>query len=556
VAEQWEALQAAEQARQQERDRRTAAERALQAAQAAQQQERDRRTAAERALQAAQAAQQQERDQRTAAERALQEAQAAQQQAEHVQETAALLEQERRAQPLGSMPSAPAPVPTGFAPDLGQSMEPQPELEYPLSAAVLPSSPTAAAATTTIVQLADEGGSGMAGKRYKYVAVGVAVLLLLTLGAIAFAASASSTSPPSTTMRNASVTPAPTPTTSAGSLPVGSVSAKLTLMCDIATIPPNSPERKSFERKFRNDIASKLSVSSDRIRVTEISVGSIVISFSILPDEEGTMILPVKLAKVFSEPVSLSSLQISTEGSIEAIAIETGTVSCADLHQGTCMNCSTKLKSDCSEVTCFANAVNADGIVSNGCEVGCAKLPAANCTACDGTSTSDCVALTCASNHFNSDGNISNGCEVGCALVSNGKCTKCLTPDASGCLMVNCTPNTFSIDGSAASGCEAGCATGANTVGPASACTSASASGITTLAACVSNRFNTDGVASNGCETNHEGSNVEALVAALRSQVPGTYILRLSGPSFSLPALTLQPFQVPRETHIVAVIFS
>jgi chromosome segregation ATPase len=94
VAEQWEALQAAEQARQQERDRRTAAE---------------------RALQAAQAAQQQERDQRTAAERALQEAQAAQQQAEHVQETAALLEQERRAQSLGSMPSAPAPVPTGFA---------------------------------------------------------------------------------------------------------------------------------------------------------------------------------------------------------------------------------------------------------------------------------------------------------------------------------------------------------------------------------------------------------------------------------------------------------
>eukprot|EP01047_Picozoa_sp_COSAG01_P073550 COSAG01_NODE_12027_length_1813_cov_2.124271_1_plen_132_part_10 len=48
--------------------------------------------------------------------------------------------------------------------------------------------------------------------------------------------------------------------------------------------------------------------------------------------------------------------------------------------------------------------------------------------------------------------------------------------------------------------CEIGCATGANTVGPASACTSTSASGITTLAACATGSLNSDGVASNGCE--------------------------------------------------------
>jgi surface protein len=176
VAQQWEARQAAEQAQQQERDQRTAAERTLQAAQVAQQQEHDQRTAAERALQAAQAAQQQERDQRTAAERALQATQSAadealalereknaelvervraleaenEQQKEMLrrhqerwqrvraeyakkqrdaagatvaqQETAAVLDQVLGATSLGSMPSAlgpwaRAPLPTGFTSD-------------------------------------------------------------------------------------------------------------------------------------------------------------------------------------------------------------------------------------------------------------------------------------------------------------------------------------------------------------------------------------------------------------------------------------------------------
>jgi alpha-tubulin suppressor-like RCC1 family protein len=114
-----------------------------------------------------------------------------------------------------------------------------------------------------------------------------------------------------------------------------------------------------------------------------------------------------------------------------------------------------------------------------------------------------CVFATTAAS---GGGGVDGGAEQPlCVTASNtvGPASACTSALASGITtLAACVANKFDSDGVASNGCEANCATGANTVGPASACTSALASGITTLAACVTNKFDSDGVASNGCEAN------------------------------------------------------
>ncbi len=58
----------------------------------------------------------------------------------------------------------------------------------------------------------------------------------------------------------------------------------ITIAKDIAEIPPGSPQEAEFIASFTMDISKAIGVPEDRINVTGIQAGSIVVVFVILPD--------------------------------------------------------------------------------------------------------------------------------------------------------------------------------------------------------------------------------------------------------------------------------
>ena len=66
--------------------------------------------------------------------------------------------------------------------------------------------------------------------------------------------------------------------------PPNSVIASLALDKDIEEIPEGSLARMEFERSFKEDVADIVSVKTERIVITAIEMGSIVVDFLVLPD--------------------------------------------------------------------------------------------------------------------------------------------------------------------------------------------------------------------------------------------------------------------------------
>ena len=67
----------------------------------------------------------------------------------------------------------------------------------------------------------------------------------------------------------------------------GAVTAQMQLNKDIADIPEHSAERTAFETAFKTDVAALLSIGAERVHITSIASGSIVVGFAVLPDSHG-----------------------------------------------------------------------------------------------------------------------------------------------------------------------------------------------------------------------------------------------------------------------------
>eukprot|EP00435_Cladocopium_sp_Y103_P002290 s696_g1.t1 len=107
----------------------------------------------------------------------------------------------------------------------------------------------------------------------------------------------------------------------------------------------------------------------------------------------------------------------------------------------------------CSSVRCDKNYFDEDGDASNGCEVGCPKVPNGHCSSCNDAHS--CNIYTCEVNHFEADGNVSNGCERTCPKVQGGHCTACQSPLH--CNSFTCHTDSLDVDGLVDNGCEVTC---------------------------------------------------------------------------------------------------
>lgn len=77
------------------------------------------------------------------------------------------------------------------------------------------------------------------------------------------------------------------------------VRAQLTVEVDIAYIAPDTAARASFELHFREDVAARLRVGTERVVIESIEAGSVLVTFSVLPDATGTALVPTVISSVF-----------------------------------------------------------------------------------------------------------------------------------------------------------------------------------------------------------------------------------------------------------------
>ena len=85
-------------------------------------------------------------------------------------------------------------------------------------------------------------------------------------------------------------------------------SVTLTLTKDIADIPKGSSERTKFATDFVSDLSKSLKIPIDRIVITNIASGSVIVSFDILPSsslkDPPVMDVVSNLQKQVSDPKS------------------------------------------------------------------------------------------------------------------------------------------------------------------------------------------------------------------------------------------------------------
>ena len=166
--------------------------------------------------------------------------------------------------------------------------------------------------------------------------------------------------------------------------------------------------------------------------------------------------------------------------------------------QGICTKCSDA--NACSALgSCNVNYFDSNNDAADGCEQGCPAVGNGTCTACSDNAT--CTTITCDVNHFDTNSNATDGCEATCAAAANATfCEACTTALASGCTSLGeCNANHFDTNGNATDGCEATCAAASNATS-CETCATALASGCTSLGECNANYFDTNGNAADGCE--------------------------------------------------------
>lgn len=94
------------------------------------------------------------------------------------------------------------------------------------------------------------------------------------------------------------------------------VTLTLTIDAVYSKIIADDESKKKFEEAFAEDISSKLGILSERIRVTSVKAGSIIVTFDILPDKNGSTggISANTLATKLEEKVNKGSFKVTFNG--------------------------------------------------------------------------------------------------------------------------------------------------------------------------------------------------------------------------------------------------
>jgi hypothetical protein len=111
--------------------------------------------------------------------------------------------------------------------------------------------------------------------------------------------------------------------------------AQVTVEVDIATIAEGSDARATFEAGFSEDVsqlltnASATNVTADRVRVESIESGSVVVTFAVLPADDGSFVPTSALATAFESPVTVGGY--STDADAGLLITDSPPMGCTDV---------------------------------------------------------------------------------------------------------------------------------------------------------------------------------------------------------------------------------
>jgi hypothetical protein len=114
------------------------------------------------------------------------------------------------------------------------------------------------------------------------------------------------------------------------SLPTTTVSATITLNADFNAIGSDVDTEGyvEFVSGFKTDTAALLGVNEEQIVVNSVLAGSVVVSFTVVPDEDGHSLSVVALATTFSRPgISLAGATTTSTITSAGVTVEAVTVS-------------------------------------------------------------------------------------------------------------------------------------------------------------------------------------------------------------------------------------
>jgi hypothetical protein len=89
------------------------------------------------------------------------------------------------------------------------------------------------------------------------------------------------------------------------------VSITMTIPGDVAAIVSNPTVKAAFEAAFATDIAAHLSIAANRITVTSITAGSIVVTYTIAPDASGTQVSAAAVQTKLASPINFTAIKTS-----------------------------------------------------------------------------------------------------------------------------------------------------------------------------------------------------------------------------------------------------
>jgi hypothetical protein len=90
------------------------------------------------------------------------------------------------------------------------------------------------------------------------------------------------------------------------------VAITMTIPGDVAAITSNATVKAAFEAAFATDIATHLAIAANRITVTSIAAGSIVVTYSIAPDAiTGQQVNTTAVQATLATPITFTTIKNS-----------------------------------------------------------------------------------------------------------------------------------------------------------------------------------------------------------------------------------------------------
>ena len=257
---------------------------------------------------------------------------------------------------------------------------------------------------------------------------------------------------PSTPTSLPSIPPGPPAATPPSTpLPIGSISASISLNTDISAIGTDTSALQyvSFVSGFQNDVAVLLACNADQIVVLGISAGSIVVDFAVEPNAFGPVSATTLAGAFSSAGVSVAGSSttdtLSLDGIVETEPVSSCTSSPCD-NQATCTG--TEMAYICS---CVAGFVGVNCEDTSAVTEACASSPCHNSATCmlttdDPNIPADSYNCLCLNGFANGHCNYEplQQYESQCSILSGGNCDV----DVDECISAPCLNTTTCVDSS------------------------------------------------------------------------------------------------------------